>query len=191
MRFELTGRHIKITPALRTIVESGLAHSLRKLNNSAVSAQLVLTKEKTRVVAEATLHAKGEHFLHAEAAGVDAKSAINAVLAKIDHQAQKLKSRWTKGKRQEVSTSKTASAAAKRAALVASAPGEAAGGELAVRIVRARRYEVKPMSVDEAAFEVSAARGSFLVFRDATTETINVLFRRPDGHLGLIEPERE
>jgi putative sigma-54 modulation protein len=189
MRLELTGRHIKISPKLREQVEDGLAHALRKLNNSAVSVQLVLTKERTRIVAEATLHAKGEHFLHAEASGADARTAIAAVLAKIDHQAQKLKSRWSKGKRQEVSTAKVASAAASRMALTASVPGDTAG-DLTVRVIRARRYEVKPMSVDEAAFEVSVVRGSFLVFRNATTDTINVLFRRPDGHLGLIEPER-
>ena len=108
MRLELTGRHIRISPTLRAQVEDGLAHALRRLNNSAVSVQLVLTKERTRIAAEATLHARGEHFLHAEASGADAKAAINAVLAKIDHQAQKLKSRWTKGKPQEVSTAKAA-----------------------------------------------------------------------------------
>ena len=58
-----------------------------------------------------------------------------------------------------------------------------------MRIVRARRYAVKPMSVDEAALEVADGRDAFLVFRNATTDTINVLFRRPDGNLGLIEPE--
>ena len=45
------------------------------------------------------------------------------------------------------------------------------------------------MSVDEAALEVGGGDEAFLVFRNATTDTINVLFRRPDGHLGLIEPE--
>jgi putative sigma-54 modulation protein len=58
-----------------------------------------------------------------------------------------------------------------------------------VRIIRARRYAVKPMSVDEAALEVGGGDAAFLVFRNATTDTINVLFRRPDGNLGLIEPE--
>ncbi|MNC95164.1 putative sigma-54 modulation protein [compost metagenome] len=58
-----------------------------------------------------------------------------------------------------------------------------------MRIIRARRYEVKPMSVDEAAMEVADGSDAFLVFRNAATDTINVLFRRPDGNLGLIEPE--
>jgi hypothetical protein len=54
------------------------------------------------------------------------------------------------------------------------------GGEESqqVRIIRARRYAVKPMSVDEAALEVGGG-DAFLVFRNATTDTVNVLFRRP------------
>ena len=58
-----------------------------------------------------------------------------------------------------------------------------------LRIIRARRYAVKPMSVDEAALEVGPSDEAFLVFRNASTDTINVLYRRPDGNLGLIEPE--
>jgi putative sigma-54 modulation protein len=65
----------------------------------------------------------------------------------------------------------------------------AAERDAGTRIIRARRYAVKPMSVDEAALEVTDGRDAFIVFRNATTDTINVLFRRPDGNLGLIEPE--
>jgi putative sigma-54 modulation protein len=190
MRLELTGRHIKITPTLRATVEDGLSHALRKLNNSAVSVQVVLTKEKTRVHAEATLHVKGEHFLHGEATGRDAATAINAVLDKIDHQAQRLKSRWTEGKRQGVSAAKAAAATPRPERARAAFRAEPAP-EDGIRIIRARRYEVKPMSIEDAALEVSDDRGSFLVFRNANSDTINVLFRRPDGNLGLIEPDTD
>ena len=173
MRLELTGRQIKITPALRGLVEDGLAHTLRKLNSSALSVQVVLTREKTRLRAEATLHVKGERFLHGEATGRDPQTAIAAVLDKIDHQAQKVKNKWADGKRRRP----------------AALPEPGLPPEDGVRIVRARRYAVKPMSVDEAAMEVGDAPNAFVVFRDASNESINILFRRPDGNLGLIEPE--
>ena len=48
---------------------------------------------------------------------------------------------------------------------------------------------MKPMSIDEAALEVGDGDDAFLVFRNAATDAVNVLFRRPDGNLGLIEPE--
>jgi len=199
MRLELTGRHITISPALRTLVEDRLAPMLRMLNDSAVSAQVVLTKQKGRVHAEVTLHARGEHFLHGEATGRDARTALAATADKVDRQVQKLKSRWSKGKRQGISAAKAASAAPRperggkgfsSARGMAVAGARAAALEApALRIIRARRYEVKPMSVDEAALEVVDGDDAFLVFRNAATDTINVLFRRSDGNLGLIEPE--
>ncbi len=58
-----------------------------------------------------------------------------------------------------------------------------------IRIVRAQRYAVKTMSVEEAALELAAGRDVFLLFRNVASDTVCVLFRRPDGNLGLIEPD--
>jgi putative sigma-54 modulation protein len=198
MRLELTGRHITITPAIRRMVEDRLAPTLRMLNDSAVSSQVVLTKEKVRVHAEITLHARGEHFLHSEASGRDLQTALASAVDKIDRQAQRLKSKWSKRKRQGVSPAKPRAGRAGRAfgdsvaAPPESAPSpvkRAAASATRVRVIRARRYEVKPMSIDEAALEVGNGGDAFVVFRNAETDTISVLFRRPDGNLGLIEPE--
>lgn len=185
MRLELTGRHITITTPIRKLVEQRLAHVHRVLNDSAVSAQVVLTKQKTRAHAEITLHARGEHFLHGQATGRDVPLALGAAADKIDRQAAKLKDRWAARKRQGISPAKAASAAP-RPERAGARNGDHAGG---ARVVRARRYEVKPMSVEEAAYEVADEANAFLVFRNAATDTINVLFRRPDGRLGLIEPD--
>jgi len=192
MRLELTGRHITITPVIRRLTDQRLAPMLRLLNDSAVSAQVVLTKVKTRVHAEVTLHARGEHFLHGEATDRDVDLALSAAADKVDRQVRSLKSRWSKGKRQGVSVAKAAAAAApveRDQRAPARGARTVAADRRALRIVRARRYEVKPMSVDEAALEVVDGADTFLVFRNAATDTINVLFRRSDGNLGLIEPE--
>ena len=196
MRLELTGRHVTITPGIRRLVEQGLAPMLRLLNDSAVSAQVVLTRQKAQVNAELTLHARGEHFLHGEAAGRDVASAFSAAADKVARQVRDLKSRWSKGKRQGVSAAKAAAATPRpaRGARAFSGGGSSAAGRASAeprtaRIVKARRYEVKPMSVDEAALEVADGDNAFLVFRNEATDSINVLFRRPDGNLGLIEPE--
>jgi len=149
-----------------------------------------VTREKSRTHVDITLHARGDHFFHAAATGRDLPAALGAATEKIEHQAQKLKSKWTEGKRQGISAAKAGSAAPRpERARRAFGPAPTPAGDDAIRIVRARRYAVKPMSVDEAALEVAEGRDAFLVFRNATTDTINVLFRRADGHLGLIEPE--
>jgi len=198
MRLELTGRHITITPALRKTVDGRLAPSLRMLNDSVISAQVVLTKEKARVHAEVTVHARGDHFLHGDATGRDVATALGAACDKIDRQAQKLKGKWDGRKRRGISAAKAGSAAprpeqggrgfgaergARRGATAEREPSTSA------RIIRMRRYAVKPMSVEDAAAEIGDGSDAVIVFRNSTSDTVTVLFRRPDGNLGLIEPE--
>ena len=192
MRLELTARHFTIPAPVRKIAEQRLGRCLRPLNDGAVSAQVVVTREKTRFHAEVTLHARGEHFLHGEATGRDAQAALGAAIDKIERQVLKLKSKWTERKRQGISAAKAASATPRPergAAAFGTDLGERDNGGQPMRIIRARRYAVKPMSIDEAAMEVADGRDAFLVFRNSSTEEINVLFRRADGSLGLIEPE--
>ena len=193
MRLELTGRHVRITPGIRRLVEQQLKHVLRLLNDSAVSGQIVLTQEKTRVHSDVTIHARGEKFLRGEATGRDVEAALASAVDKIDRQALKVKSKWTKTRRRGISPAKAA-AAAPRPERGGRGFGEAEsgrdGGGDEIRIIRARRYPVKPMTVDEAAMQMVDSRDAFVVFRNAANnDDITVLFRRPDGHLGLIEPE--
>jgi putative sigma-54 modulation protein len=191
MRLELTGRHITITAGLRKRVDQQLKHVLRMLNDHAVSGQIVLTKEKLRVHCDATIHARGEKFLHGEASGRDVAAALAAAVDKIDRQALKIKGKWTEGKRRGISAAKAASAAPRpeRGSQMFGEDHGRGHDDGDIRIIRARRYAVKPMTVDEAALEVGDDSNAFLVFRNAVNEEIMVLFRRPDGHLGLIEPE--
>jgi putative sigma-54 modulation protein len=176
MRLELTGRHVTITPALRRVVEKQLAPTLRMLNDNAVSTQVVITREKARHRAEITLHVRGEHFLHGEGAGRDVATAVAAAVDKIDRQAGKLKGKWQARKRRGPSR-------------IAEGPEAQAVEPQGVRIIRARRYAVKPMSIDDAALALGNTTEPFLVFRHALDDAIMVVFRRPDGNLGLIEPE--
>jgi putative sigma-54 modulation protein len=183
MRLELTGRHLAITPATRALVEDRIAHTLRLLNDSAVSAHVVVTRERTRIRAEVTLHARQERFLHGEATGSSLAAALGAAADKIDRQARTLKGKLDGRKRRGPSAAKAVSDAAE--ILV---PSRTAGPARR-RIIRARRYAVKPMSIEDAAAELGEAGDGVIVFRNSTTDAVTVLFRRSDGHLGLIEPE--
>lgn len=198
MRLELTGRHLTITPTARKSVERRLAPLARMLNDSIVSVQVVLAKEKFRHHVDITLHARGDHFLHGAAAGRDLATALAGAADKIERQAQRLKSKWSEGKRQGISPAKAASAAPRperAAAKIARAVGAREAIDtpqmpaLPARIIRTRRYMVKPMAIEEAAMRVGPHKHNFIVFWNADTDAFSVLFRRPDGNLGLIEPE--
>jgi len=190
MRLELTGRHVEITPALRRLVDRKLARLERMMNDSAVSAQVVLTGEKRGRRADITLHARGEKFLHGVGESTAWEPSLSQALDKIVQQARKVKSKWQEPKRRR--PGKGAPIAGESAEAVAVRPAAPRGGAprpRMPRIFRASRQAVKAMSVGEAAREIDANGEGVLVFRDAETAGISVLYRRANGELTLVETE--
>ena len=91
MRLELTGRQIDITAGTRRIIDTKLAKLERFMNDAAVSAQVVISREKTGHRADVTLHARGERFLHGDGRGESVATAMAEAVDKIAQQAHKLK----------------------------------------------------------------------------------------------------
>ena len=191
MRLELTGRHVEITPALRRLVDRKLARLERMMNDSAVSAQVVLTSEKRGRRADITLHARGEKFLHGVGDSTAWETSLSQALDKIVQQARKVKSKWQEPKRRSVKGAPIAGEAAEAVAVrPAGAPARGAPDRPRMpRIFRASRQALKAMSVGEAAREIDANGEGVLVFRDAETAGISVLYRRANGELTLVETE--
>jgi putative sigma-54 modulation protein len=189
MRLELTGRHVDITPALRRLVEVKIGKLERMLNDSAVSAQAVLTREKHRHRTDITLHARGEKFLHGVGDSGSWETSLTAAVGKISQQAKKIKGKWQGRKRQ--GAAKDAVVAVETREAVAVRPAARAGATRArmPRVVRASRQAIKPMTVSDAAKEMDIAREGVVVFRDPATAAINVLYRRPNGELALVETD--
>ena len=99
MRLELTGRHLVVSQGLRNLVTRKLAKIHRVLNDSGVSAAIIVTTEKVSNVVEITLHARGERFLHAVAKAPTWETAMTDAVAKILHQAETVKNKWHERKR--------------------------------------------------------------------------------------------
>ncbi len=191
MRLELRGHHVDVTPGLRRFVEEKLSKLERLLNDRAVSAHAILSVEKRRHVADITLHARGERFLHGLGDSASWETSLTQAVAKISHQAQKLKTRQ-KDKRHGL---KAPSLEPLEAAVKRAKPRKAAGLKTAgargrvPRVLRASREPLKPMSVEDAAREIEAGGDGVVVFRNADSQAISVLYRRPNGELSLVETE--
>lgn len=181
MSLLLTGRNTEIGPAIRQLVDRKLAKLHRLLNDSLVSAQVVLTREKYRHISEITIHARGDHMLHGLGDASDWPLSLKEAVDKIAQQAHKLKGKWAKGKRRGTS--------ARRLPISRSSSIAPEIDVSAPRVIRAPRHVVKVMKVEEAALKMASDEDVFLVFRDASNDSINVLYRRRDGHLGLIGPD--
>jgi ribosome hibernation promoting factor len=177
MRLDITGRHVEVTAPLRQLIERRLARLERLLNDAAMSATVILTKEKYRHLSEITIHARGDHVLRGAGEGNAWPASLRQAAERIQQQAQKLKGKWD-GRRRRGTRARTPGAAP----ATASEPSPP-------RIIRARRYAVKPMSAEDAAMRIGDAEADFLVFRNAETDAVSIVYRRKDGNFGLIEPE--
>ncbi len=181
MRTTLTGRNFEISPSLRQLITRRLAKLDRMLNESIVSSQVVLSREKYRRVIELTVHARGDHVLRGIGDASSWPLSVREAVEKVSQQGHRLKDKWEKRKRR---------ASGARASRPPAPPKAAPGAGRPKRIVRAARYVVKPMTVEDAALRIEASEDAFLVFRNAQTDGINIVYRRKGGALGLIEPER-
>jgi putative sigma-54 modulation protein len=175
MRLDITGRHVDITSPIRQLIDRRLARLGRLLNDSVISAQVILTKEKYRHRTEIIIHARGDHMMRGLGEGNAWNLSLRQATEKIEQQAQKLKGKWAERKR--------------RGSGARSLTPPAASDAIATpRVVRAIRYAVKPMSIEDAALRVEDGSETFVVFRNAETDAVSILYRRRDGNLGLIEP---
>ena len=181
MRLVLTGRNVEISPATRKLVERKLAKLDRQVEHGVVSAQVVLERERHRRLAEITLHLRGDHIAHAVGDTSSWASSLVEAVERAAHQLQKVKGKWEARRR--------AGSTGRRAAEAAGPVVRAARARRAAPVRRGTTYPAKPMTVDEAALAVDETEHPFLVFRNADTDEVNVVYRRTDGRLGLIEPE--
>jgi putative sigma-54 modulation protein len=181
MRIAVTFRHVPPTPALRAYAEEKLER-VRKYLRRPTDAHVILSVAKERHVAEITLQA--DHVtMFAQEETHDLYSAIDLALDKLEHQAQKLKTKRRSHKGPAASRRET------RAAVAESSGGRASRRSDRPEVVRGEEVATKPMSIDEAAEELRRSREQVLVFRNVQHQGLAILYRRKDGRFGLIEPE--
>ncbi|HXG65783.1 MAG TPA: ribosome-associated translation inhibitor RaiA [Blastocatellia bacterium] len=177
MEFEFTGRHVHINPEIERHVRKELGKLDRVLDSAPVRAHVIASAEKRQVSAEIVVYWR-EHVFTGVAENSDLLQAISVAAEKVEKQVFRLKEKFQTQKRKRM--------AIKEVAPVPGGPIPAAPP--APRIITARRYRVKPMTPEEAAVLVEDSNDQFIVFRDAETNKVGVLYKRNDGNFGLIEP---
>lgn len=178
MKIEFTGRQVEVTQDLRDLTERKLG-KLSRVLHGITHVHVVIAADKHRQIAEVSIQSPRLSLTATDESG-DSAASIATVIDKLTRQAQRHVGKLRERKRRAPSR-----AVALWSGIMAAAPAEAGGP----RVIRSRRFVVKPMTVDEAVLQVGSSEDGFLVFRDAATERVNVLYKRKDGNLGLIEPE--
>jgi putative sigma-54 modulation protein len=176
MKFEYTGRHIEVTPALRSHVEEHFDRLKHLFDGQAINAHVIIEVEKNGHRAEIIVKWRNE-VLTANSTLGDMYQSLSKTIDKIEKQALKTKNKII-DKHQK----------AKKVTAVATPADDVAPAPPSPKIVNARRYAVKPMTAEEAVFRLNDEENQFLVFRNAEDEKISVIYKRKDGDYGLIQP---
>jgi putative sigma-54 modulation protein len=177
IKVRITSRHENLSDALREDIE-GKVRRVGRFLGKVQEAHVILTYEKKSHVCEAVLKAKTLR-LSSRGASHDMYHSIDACFVKLERQAAKAKDR-------QKAHHKVPNRALETVRHGVFAPPDD-GQE--IEVIRSRRHEVKPMAAEEAALQLASSGEEFLVFQNAETGRTNVVYKRRDHHIGLIEPE--
>jgi|SRR5690554_3966040 len=172
MRISTRGKNIDLTAALKEHVSKRIG-KIDKYFEDDTEAQVTLSVVKDTHVVEAMLRLSGGMLIRAEEKSPDMYASIDMVVEKLERQIRKYKTRINRKARQ----------------LDIPAEGRDGAGEDEPRIVKTKRFAIKPMSPDEAVLQMNLLGHDFFMFTNAETNEANVVYRRNDGNFGLIEPE--
>jgi putative sigma-54 modulation protein len=183
MELEFIGRNTEITAQQRAIARKKFQR-LDKYFNAVHEARVTLSHEKHRVAVEAFIHGK-DFEVAAFAETGDWPSSLQEVVGKLEEQARRMKQRLTGRKRQR--EKEPASPQEEPVAVPEAESGTRRRGE--PQVVETRTVPVLPMTVAEAALQLESSADDFIVFREAESDKIHVLYRRRDRAFGLVAPE--
>ncbi|MDH3974393.1 MAG: ribosome-associated translation inhibitor RaiA [Deltaproteobacteria bacterium] len=179
MQVSVTFKHLEPTDAIRSYAEDKVGKIKKYLDNP-VDANVVLSVEKFRHIAEVNLIVNGIAVAATDATE-DMYSSIDNVMDKIERQLRRHKERIKRHKPRN----NQASAALEETVY----SSESMEVEEAPAVIKMENYFAKPMSVDEAIMQLDLLHRDFFVYTNASTNNISVVYRRKDGNYGLIEPK--
>ena len=173
MKVTVIGKNIDVTPALREIVERKIS-KLDIYFNPNVEARATLTVQKNSQIFEVTIPFNGV-ILRCEESTDDMYKSIDLVQAKLERQIRKQRTKLQRRNNESLRFSNF-----DEVALEDDDQGE---------IVKVKKFNIKPMSTEEAILQMELVEHNFFVFKDSDTDNVNVIYKRKDGNYGLLEPD--
>lgn len=176
MAISCTFRHMEPSEELRSYVEEKI-DKLKKYFDASVDAHIVLEVEKFRHIADMTLSSDGNTVKAVEQTE-DMYSSVDQVMDKIEEQLRRLISRKREYRPETIKDEVFEQGEIEaQESLVESGP----------RIIKAEKVDIKPMDINEAAMQMEMSNQNFLVFANSKSNQINIIYKRKDGNLGLID----
>jgi putative sigma-54 modulation protein len=173
MIIQITGKNIDVSDSLKDIINKKVKKLDRYFEQN-TEVTVVLSIERNRHLVEVTIPFDGV-ILRGEESTDDMYSSIEGVVHKLEKQIHHHRTRLERR--------------LKGGAFSSIVEFDDPIGSSNVKVVRTKKFAVKPLDIDEAALQMQLLGHDFFVFMNADTNEVNVLYRRKDGNLGLIEPQ--
>lgn len=183
MKFIIIGKNIEVTAGLRQAIEEKLG-KLERYFTPETEINVTLSVEKGNQKIEVTIPVKGS-LIRSEQASNDMYISIDLVEEIIERQLRKYKNKLVARNQGHITGS--APAGSIKTEFIESEDDSAEDDD--IRIVRTKKFGIKPMFPEDACIQMELLGHNFFVFANAETDEVNVVYRRKDGSFGLIEPE--
>ena len=177
MALNITFRNLDSSDAIRNYATDRVSR-VKKYLESPFDANVVLSVEKFRHIADVTISFDGS-TINGQEETEDLYSAIDMVMDKIERQVKKFRGKQIKRK----GSNKARSVQYTEEVIIPESTED-----VGVRIISTESLHAKPMDAEEAVMQLDLSNNEFLVFTNARSQKINVVYKRKDGNYGLIQP---
>jgi ribosomal subunit interface protein len=196
MQVSVTGKHVNVGQALRERVSSDLLTGIGKYFERGGDAEVVVSRDGHNFRIDCVVALASGQRLMSHGLGADAHVAFDSALAKIESRIRRYKHRL-----KSHSVAASAKAAETASLMVLRAPDEAdeddgwgesaaANGAPSAMIIAETQEPLRTMTVSMAVMEMDLTESQTIVFRNAAHGGLSVVYRRPDGNIGWVDPER-
>ena len=172
MRYVITGKNITVTDGIKAAINEKFG-KLDRFFQEDITAYIVLSVQKQMQKIEVTIPIKG-HTIRAEQGSDNMYVSIDLVEEILVRQLRKYKTKLARHNRQDFKPEFI--------------EADTSAGDEEIRIIRSKKFAVKPMSPEEAYVEMELLGHTFYMFRNAKTDEVNVVYKRKENTYGLIEP---
>jgi ribosomal subunit interface protein len=185
MAIQITGKNIDLGSSLRGYVSDRLEKAFEKYGTDGLSGHIFVEKEHGEFSTQCSVHLRSGLSLQSQGRGLEAYASVDEALDRLEKRLRRYKRRL-KNHHGAGRTDGVDVAAIDYT--IRHEEGEAEEPELAPAIVAETQLVIRELSVGDAVMEMDLAEKLFLVFKNASNERINVVYRRGDGHIGWIDP---
>ncbi len=193
MTLQVTGKNVDVGAAYKTYIADKLATVLEKYIGPEISGHVRLEKERGRFHTQCSIRLRTGLMLEAHGEGGDAYASADVAVERLDKRVRRYKRRIKDhhaGHSNRDAAAFEGGMARDYTVRVDGEDPEPATGEHPVIIAETER-RIRELPVSEAVMHLDLTESAFLVFKNAAHGELNVVYRRPDGHIGWIDPQSD